>query len=95
MGASASLGQATHVAYDVHLTRYLELPPASLHYSALSGCCFDGAPTASCGEWYVVRMMWGSGRVQFLQQVTAEARIAASNLLRAQGGTTYRRLNEG
>ncbi len=94
MGATASVGQATHIAYDVHLTRYLELPPDVLHYSAASGCCFDGQVTSSCGQWYVIRMMWGSGRVQYLQQVDANASVSASDLLRAQGGTTYRRLNE-
>ncbi|MGC4069404.1 MAG: hypothetical protein QM784_33085 [Polyangiaceae bacterium] len=94
VGASAGISQVTHVAYDVHLTRYLELPPASLHYSAKSACCLGGEPSSSCGEWYVVRMMWGSGKVQYLQQVSTEAGLSATELVHARGGTTYRRLNE-
>lgn len=94
VGASAGIAQATHVAYDVHLTRYLELLPDSLRYATASGCCFGGEASVSCGNWYVIRMMWGSGRVQYLQQVSAEAGLSAGELLRAQGGTTYRRLNE-
>lgn len=93
-GASTGVAQATHIAYDVHLTRYLELPPDSLRYAPASCCCLEGQVTSSCGEWYVIRMMWGSGRVQFLQQVSANASISASELLRAEGGTAYRRLNE-
>jgi hypothetical protein len=93
-GASAGASQATHIAYDVHLTRYLELPPDSLRYSAASSCCLEGQVTSSCGEWYVIRMMWGTGRVQYLQQVSANASISAGQLLRAEGGTAYRRLNE-
>jgi hypothetical protein len=94
VGASAGVGRATHVAYDVHLTRYLELPPESLRYAAASGCCLEGHPTDACGERYVVRLMWGSGSVEYLQQIDANAEVSAAEIVHARGGTAYRRLNE-
>ncbi len=94
LGAKAGVGRATHVAYDVRVTGYLELPPDSLHYSSGSACCFNGAPSPSCGEWYVVRLMRGTGKAQYLEQVSAEAGVEAAQLVRARGGTAFRRLNE-
>jgi hypothetical protein len=94
LGAKAGLGHATHVAYEVRVTGYLELPPDSLKYATASACCMGGAPSASCGEWYVVRLMRGTGKAQYLQQVSAEAGVTAVELVHAQGGTAYRRLNE-
>lgn len=94
LGAKAGLGHATHVAYEVRITGYLELPPDSLTYAKTSACCLGGETSASCGEWYVVRLMRGTGKAQYLQQVSAEAGITAVELVHAKGGTAYRRLNE-
>lgn len=90
----AGAAQVTHVAYEVHLTRYLELPPEALTYASASGCCMGGQVTEACGAWYVFRMMWGTGKVLYLQRVSVDAGVSASGLLHAQGGTAYRRLNE-
>src|SRR5688572_6040688 len=61
MSANASVNRATHVAYDVRVTGYLELFPAEMKYLAGSGCCQGGAVSESCGESYVTRLIRGSG----------------------------------
>ena len=39
-------------------------------------------------------MMWGSGRAQYLVKLSASAEVAAGELVRASGGTRFRRVNE-
>jgi hypothetical protein len=94
MLANANVNRATHVAYDVEVTGYLELAPEETTYLASSGCCQGGGVSASCGESYVTRLIRGSGTMQHLRKLEASAGIEASELVRAHGGTTYRRLNE-
>ncbi len=92
--ADANVNRATHVAYDVEVTGYLELAPEEAKYLAGSGCCQGGGVSANCGESYVTRLIRGSGTMQHLHELEASAGIEASELVRAHGGTTYRRLNE-
>lgn len=94
LNANADVNHATHVAYDVDVTGYLELPLEDCKYLASSACCQGGGVAASCGESYVTRLIRGSGTMVHLQKLEAKAGIAASELVRAHGGTTYRRLNE-
>lgn len=94
MNASASVNHATHVAYDVHVTGYLELSPEETKYVPGSGCCQGGGVSETCGETYITRLIRGTGSVQHLQKLTATGGVEASELVKAHGGTTYRRLNE-
>ncbi len=94
VGAQAGVSGVTHIAYDVHVTRYLGYSVANSHYAADSGCCLAGEPSPACGEWYVASMMWGSGHSSYLQRVDADASVSAGELFRAHGGTSYRLLNQ-
>jgi len=94
MSADARVNRATHVAFDVRVTGYLELFPKETKYVPGSGCCQGGAVSDSCGESYVTRLIRGSGKVVHLQKLGASAGVEAGDLVRARGGTTYRRLNE-
>lgn len=94
MKANAAVSRATHVAYDVQITGYLEILPEDTKYLASSGCCQGGGVSETCGDSYVTRLIRGSGTVQHLQQLTATGGVEASELVRAHGGTSYRRLNE-
>lgn len=104
-GASASVGQgalsagagasrATHVAYDVQVAGYLELAPDTVKYEAKSNCCQAGRPIDACADGYVGRLIWGSGRAQYLVRVEANVQVAAADLVRASGGTRFRRVNQ-
>lgn len=94
ISVSAKVDRATHVAYDVRITGYLELFPEESKYLPGCGCCQGGGVSEYCGEHYVTRLIRGSGKVQHLQKLEVAAGIEASELVRARGGTTYRRLNE-
>lgn len=94
MRANAAVNRATHVAYDVQITGYLELLPEDTRYQPSSGCCQGGGVSETCGESYITRLIRGTGTVQHLQQLTATGGVEASELVRAHGGTSYRRLNE-
>jgi len=78
----------------VQVTGYLELLPEDAKYVPGSGCCQGGAVADTCGESYITRLIRGTGSVQHLQQLSATAGVEASELVRAHGGTAYRRLNE-
>lgn len=92
--ANANVNRATHVAYDVRITGYLELLPEDTKYLPSSGCCQGGGVSETCGESYITRLIRGTGTVQHLQQLSATGGVEASKLVRAHGGTSYRRLNE-
>jgi hypothetical protein len=94
IAATANVSHATHVAYDVEVTGYLEIFPEDAKYLPSSSCCQAGVVSEMCGDRYVTRLIRGSGSVQHLQQLAATAGVEASELVRAHGGTTYRRLNE-
>ena len=94
VAANASVSHATHVAYDVQVTGYLELFPEDAKYLPSSSCCQGGDVSDMCGDRYVTRLIRGTGTVQHLQQLSATAGVEAVELVRAHGGTTYRRLNE-
>jgi hypothetical protein len=94
MKVNANVNRATHVAYDVQVTGYLELMPEDAKYLPGCGCCQGGAVSASCGDSYITRLIRGTGTVQHLQKLEASAGVEASELVRAHGGTTYRRLNQ-
>ena len=94
MKANAAVNRATHVAYDVQVTGYLELLPEDTKYLPSSGCCQGGGVSETCGESYITRLIRGTGTVQHLQQLSATGGVEASELVRAHGGTSYRRLNE-
>jgi hypothetical protein len=94
MKASANVNRATHVAYDVQVTGYLELLPDDAKYLPGSGCCQGGAVSETCGGSYITRLIRGTGSVEHLQQLSATAGVEASELVRAHGGTAYRRLNK-
>jgi hypothetical protein len=94
MTASADVNRATHVAYDVDVTGYLELAPEDAKYLPGCGCCQGGGVSANCSGTYVTRLIRGSGTMQQLHKLEARAGVKASELVRAHGGTTYRRLNE-
>jgi hypothetical protein len=94
VAASAKLNRATHVAYDVRISGYLELFPDDSKYVPGCGCCQGGGVSETCGDRYVTRLIRGSGKVEHLQQVELAAGVEASELVRARGGTSYRRLNE-
>lgn len=94
IGGSAQTTQATHIAYDVRVTGYLEYTPAELLYDAESGCCLGGAVSESCGSAYVSRLFRGTGSTQLLSEVTMEAGVRAGEILRASGGKSFRRLAE-
>jgi hypothetical protein len=94
LSASANVSHATHVAYDVRITGYLELSPEDARYVPGSSCCQAGVVSSSCGERYVTRLIRGSGTVEHLQKLEATAGVEASELVKAHGGTTYRRLNK-
>jgi hypothetical protein len=91
---SANVNRATHVAYDVRISGYLELFPEDARYVPGSSCCQAGVVSATCGERYVTRLIRGSGSVEHLQKLEATAGVEASELVRAHGGTTYRKLNK-
>ena len=92
--AQAGATRVTHIAYDVLVSGYLELPGDSLHYDPRSHCCLGGAPTAACANGYVGRLMWGTGHAQYLVKLGANAEVSAAELVRARGGTRFRRVNE-
>jgi hypothetical protein len=94
-GLTAQTGahRVTHVAYDVLVSGYLELPGDSLHYDPRSHCCLGGVPTAACANGYVGRLMWGSGHAQYLVKLEANAEVSAAELVRARGGARFRRVN--
>ncbi|HTM46991.1 MAG TPA: hypothetical protein VL137_18670 [Polyangiaceae bacterium] len=94
VSAGGGAEHATHVEYDVTVTGYLELAPEALHYLKSSGCCINGNTSTSCGEWYVVRLMRGSGKAQYLQKLGVNVDVQGANVVRASGGTTFQRLNE-
>jgi hypothetical protein len=94
VSAGGGAEHATHVEYDVTITGYLELAPEALHYVKNSGCCINGNTSTSCGDWYVVRLMRGSGKAQYLQKLGVNVDIQGANVVRASGGTTFQRLNE-
>lgn len=94
VSAHASLSRATHVAYDVRVSGYLELFPDEAKYAPASSCCQGGMVAETCGTSYVTRLIRGSGTVQHLQKLDASAGVEAGELVRARGGTSYRRLNE-
>jgi hypothetical protein len=92
--ANAKVDRATHVAYDVRVSGYLELSPDDSKYLPGCGCCQGGGVAESCGDRYVTRLIRGSGKVQHLRQLEVSAGVAASELVKARGGTTYRLLNQ-
>ncbi len=86
--------QVTHVAWYLHVLGYLEVPAERATYETASGCCIEGGVSEACGDWYVTRLIWGSGRVQLLHQLSAEVDADAVEVVHAHGGTSYRVLNE-
>lgn len=94
VSAQAQASSGSHIAYDVRITGYLELPPSSLHYAAASGCCLGGNASSSCGDEYVVRLMRGSGTVQYLQRLQGDVSVEATEILKARGGASFRKLSE-
>lgn len=94
IAANAKLSHATHVAYDVRVSGYLELFAEDSKYLPGCGCCQGGGVSETCGDRYVTRLIRGSGKVQHLQKLETSAGVEASELVRARGGTSYRRLNE-
>ncbi|MBN1608141.1 MAG: hypothetical protein JW940_16025 [Polyangiaceae bacterium] len=94
LSAQAGAHRVTHVAYDVLVSGYLELPGDSLRYDPRSHCCLGGEAMAECAHGYVGRLMWGTGRAQYLVKVETSAEVSAAELVRARGGTRFRRVNE-
>jgi hypothetical protein len=94
IGGGVQATRATHIAYDVRVTGYLEYTPAELLYDAESGCCLGGGVAESCGGAYVSRLFRGTGSTQLLSEVTAEVGVRAGEILRASGGKSFRRLAE-
>ncbi len=94
VSAKVSGERTTHVAYDVTVTGYLELAPDQLHYAKESGCCLGGGISPSCGDWYVVRLMRGTGRAQYLQRLAANAQVDGLEIVKARGGSVFQRVNE-
>lgn len=94
MTAQAGAHRVTHVAYDVLVSGYLELPGDSLRYEPRSQCCLGGQATTACATGYVSRLMWGTGRAQYLVKLETDVEVSATELVRARGGTRFRRVNE-
>jgi hypothetical protein len=94
VSARAGAARATHVAYDVSVAGYLELSKDTATYEPRSACCQAGHPVETCAHGYVGRLMWGTGRAQYLVKVSATAEVAAGELVRASGGTRFRRVNQ-
>ena len=94
VAGSVQAAHATHIAYDVRLTGYLEYAPADLLYDAESGCCLGGGVSESCGGFYVSRLFRGTGSTQLLSEATAEASVEAGEIVHASGGKSFRRLSE-
>lgn len=93
VGGQAEGATTTHVAYEVRITGYLELGPADLHYRAESGCCSGGALSGSCGEYYVLRLIRGSGKAEYLQKLDGKVTASAMDVVHANGGTAFRKLS--
>lgn len=94
VSVNANVNRATHVAYDVRISGYLELFPDDARYVPGSSCCQAGVVSDTCGDRYVTRLIRGSGTVEHLQKLDATAGVEASELVKAHGGTTYRKLNK-
>src|SRR5688572_4481022 len=77
VGGQAEGAATTHVAYEVRITGYLELGPTDLRYRAESGCCAGGALSGSCGDYYVMRLMRGSGKAEYLQKLEGKMSVSA------------------
>src|SRR5690606_11808136 len=93
VGAKVTGARATHIAYRVRVTGYLELVPGHFKYNSESGCCLGGEVAAGCGAYYVMRLMRGTGTAEYLQELSASAQVSAAEVVRAQGGETFRRLS--
>lgn len=85
---------ATHVAYHVRITGYLEFAPDQLVYAMSSGCCLNGTVSPSCGDAFVTRLLRGTGTAAHLQRISGEAKVSATELLHAKGGSAFRKLSE-
>jgi hypothetical protein len=92
--AGVAAAEVTHVAWYLHVQGYLEVPGDKEQYEVASSCCLLGQVSETCGDWYVTRVIWGSGRVQLLHRLEASAHVDAVELVSAHGGTSYRVLNE-
>lgn len=93
VGGEAAGAATTHIAYEVRITGYLELGPADLRYRAESGCCAGGGLSGSCGDYYVMRMMRGSGKAEYLQKLEGSVSVTAADVVHASGGTAFRKLS--
>lgn len=93
VGGEAAGAATTHIAYEVRITGYLELGPADLRYRAESGCCAGGGLSGSCGGYYVMRMMRGSGKAEYLQKLEGKVSMTAADVVHASGGTAFRKLS--
>lgn len=93
VGGRVEVGQLTHIAYDVRITGYASILPKAQHYLSDSGCCMDGVVSDACGQSFVARMMRGTGTVEYLQQVEGKVSVDAAQILRAEGGATFRKLS--
>jgi hypothetical protein len=92
--AHVAASRATHIAYDVKLTSYLEYTPTELRYDPHSGCCVGGTRSEACGPLYVTRLFRGSGSTQLLTEVDGRASVQAGDILEASGGRSFRKLSE-
>jgi hypothetical protein len=92
--AGAQASRATHVAYDVELTGYLEYFPEQLKYDPACGCCVGGGLSDACGAFYVTRLFRGTGATQLLTEVTGSGAVDAADVLHASGGRAFRSLSE-
>jgi len=93
VGGKAEGASTTHVAYEVRITGYLELGPTDLKYRAESACCAGGTLSGSCGGYYVMRLIRGSGKAEYLQKLKGSASASAMDVVHASGGAAFRKLS--
>lgn len=94
VGAEVNGARATHVAYEVRITGYYEYPVDELRYGPSSGCCVGGNVSSTCGNAYVSRLIRGTGKAQHLVELSAGASVNAVQVVKAEGGTQFRKLSE-
>lgn len=93
VGGKAEGASTTHVAYEVRITGYLELGPTDLKYRPESACCAGGTLSGSCGDYYVMRLIRGSGKAEYLQKLKGSASASAMDVVHASGGAAFRKLS--
>ncbi len=94
LSVGGKLSQVTHFAWDLKILGYLDLVEESMTYESTSNCCQAGVPAQSCGDWYVNRVMFGSGSVKLLRRLEVGASASAGQLLKARGGASFLVVNE-